>query len=54
MMKKGDIINRFLEEKAEFSFKSPEWLDKRDKLKKVSSKHTKNLKQICSNDPYGD
>ena len=54
MSKKGDIINTFLEEKELYQFKSGEWVEKRDRIKKASSKHTKNLKQICANDPYGE
>ena len=46
MQKKGDMIQRFLEEKQETHFKSQEWLEKKERTKKVSSKHTKNLKQI--------
>ena len=45
MQKKGDVINRFLEEKThDVVFKSKEWLDKKDRTKKVHSKHVKNLK----------
>ena len=54
MIKKGDVINRLLQEKEETSFKSIEWLEKKEKAKKVVSKHTKNLKQIVGNDPYND
>jgi hypothetical protein len=52
MQKKGDVINRFLDEKAQFPFKSPDWIEKRERTKKVHSKHVKNLKQIQSNEPY--
>lgn len=44
MQKKGGTINRFLDEKAQFSFKNNEWLEKKEKQKKVHSKHVKNLK----------
>jgi hypothetical protein len=54
MTKKGEIITRLLEEKEEYSFKSEEWLEKKEKSKRLSSKHVKNLKQITGNDPYGD
>ena len=44
MQKKGDTINRLLEEKEEHKFKAAEWLEKKDKHKRVVSKHVKNLK----------
>eukprot|EP00347_Sterkiella_histriomuscorum_P008069 403346492 len=54
MIKKGDMINQLLEEKSAFAYKSEEWLEKKEKQKRFQSKHTKNLKQICGNDPYGE
>jgi hypothetical protein len=39
MTKKGEIITRLLEEKEEYSFKSEEWLEKKEKSKRLSSKH---------------
>ena len=64
MNKKGNVINRFMTEKGVsemtceeyFPFKSQEWIEKRDKNKRggVGSKHIKNLKQISTNDPYGE
>jgi hypothetical protein len=44
MSKKGYMINRFLEEKENHKFKGLEWVEKKEKLKKVTSKYVKNLK----------
>ncbi|CDW76879.1 UNKNOWN [Stylonychia lemnae] len=54
MVKKGAIIDQLLEEKSEFIFKSPEWLEKKEKQKRFTAKHTKNLKQICGIDQFGE
>lgn len=65
MSKKGDIIARFMEEKGvteynieeNFNFKEPEWVEKKREHSKRAGpvgKHTKNLKQITTNDPHGD
>jgi hypothetical protein len=44
MNKKGGIIQTFLDEKEAYNFKSKEWLEKKEKTKRVCSKHVKNLK----------
>jgi len=66
MNKKGDIIARFMQEKGvteytleeNFSFKAHEWVEKKREHNRRGGgpvgKHTKNLKQITTNDPQGD
>ena len=44
MVKKGDVINQLLEEKEYHPFKCQEWVEKKERMKKTASKHTKNLK----------
>ena len=44
MQKKGDVIQQLLDEKSAFFFKNEEWVEKKEKMKKHQSKHTKNLK----------
>ena len=62
--KRSEVISRLLEEKGvteetceeHFSFKSEEWVEKKHRSKKggPGSKYTRNLKQICANDPSAD
>jgi len=54
MTKKGDVVNRLIEEKDNYRFKSPQWLAKREKGKKLTAKQIKNLKQILMNDTAGE